>query len=54
MSSLSTILYVVAMVIVVFVVDLAFLRGHLGLRLAANVILIAIFGLAYYFLFRRG
>jgi hypothetical protein len=50
--SATAVLYVVAMVGVVVAVDIAFFRGHVWERLAANVGIVLVFA-AFYFRFLR-
>ena len=51
--NLSAVLYVAAMIVVIVGVDLLFFRDRAGARLAANVAIVLVFGLAYIAFMRR-
>jgi hypothetical protein len=50
---IALILYVLAMVVIIVGVDLAFLRDRFTARLIANIVIVLVFGAGYFVLFRR-
>jgi hypothetical protein len=51
-GAVARVLYVIAMVVVIVGVDIAFFQNHFWARLAANVGIVLVFG-AFYFRFLR-
>ena len=47
------VLYALAMVAIIVAVDVAFFRDRTTARLIANILIVALFALGYFLLFRR-